>query len=72
MGYKIKRSNRVVIEDLKKKKKEKLVKNNNSKNISRNFSGTVVGSLGSVQFQIAPCSSLQFSISIGPFQCSRC
>ena len=26
----------------------------------------------SVQFQIAPCSSLRFSISIGPFQCSRC
>ena len=29
-----------------------------SKNISRNFSGAVVGSVGSVQFQIVPCSSL--------------
>ena len=29
-------------------------------------------SVGSVQFQIAPCSSLHFSISTGPFQCSRC
>ena len=26
----------------------------------------------SVQFQIAPCSSLHFSISVGPFRCSRC
>ena len=42
----------------------------NSKNISRNFSGAVVGSVGSVQFQIVPCSSLNlFSRSIGPFQC---
>ena len=28
--------------------------------------------LGSVQFQIVPCSSLYFSSSIGPFQCSQC
>ena len=28
--------------------------NDNSKNISRNFSGAVVGSVGSVQFQIVP------------------
>ena len=28
-----------------------------SENISRNFSGAVVGSVGSVQFQIVPCSS---------------
>ena len=29
--------------------------------------------MGSVQFQIAPCSSLYFfSRSIGPFQCSQC
>ena len=42
----------------------------NSKNISRNFSGAVVGSVGSVQFQIAPCSSLYlFSRSIGTLQC---
>ena len=35
-----------------------------------NFSGAVVGSVGLVQFQIAPSSCLYFSISIGPFQCS--
>ena len=35
-----------------------------------NFFGAVVGSVGSVQFQIVPCSSLYFfSRSIGPFQC---
>ena len=28
--------------------------------------------MGSVQFQIAPHSSLHFSISAGPFRCSRC
>ena len=38
--------------------------------ISRNFSGAVVGSVGSVQFQIVPCSSLYlFSRSIGSLQC---
>ena len=53
-----------VIEDLK------FFKNDNSKNISRNFSGAVVGSVGSVQFQIVPCSSLYlFSRSIGSLQC---
>ena len=31
-----------------------------------------MGSVGSVQFQIVPCSSLYFSRSIGPFQCSQC
>ena len=41
-----------------------------SKYISRNFSGAVAGSEGSVQFQIVPCSSLNlFSRSIGPIQC---
>ena len=40
--------------------------------MSRNFSGAVVGSVGLVQFQIAPCSSLHFSITIGPFWCSQC
>ena len=40
--------------------KEKI--NDNSKNISRNFSGAVVGSVGSVQ--IVPCSSLYFSRSM--------
>ena len=43
-----------------------------SKNISRNFSGAVAGSVGSVKFQIAPRSSLHFSMSIGPFRCSQC
>ena len=48
--------------------KEKI--NDNSKNISRNFSGAVVGSVGSVLFQIVTCSSLYlFSRSIGPLQC---
>ena len=37
-----------VIEDLKN------LKNDNSKNISRNFSGVVLGSVGFVQFQIVP------------------
>ena len=55
-----------VIEDLKIKK------NDNSKNISRNFSGVVVDSVGSVQFQIVPCFSLYLSRSIGPFKCSLC
>ena len=56
-----------IIEDLKIKKQLKNLKNDNSKNISRNFSGAVAGSVGSVQFQIVPCSSLYFSRSIGPF-----
>ena len=61
-----------VIEDLKIKKIKK-IKNDckNSKNISRTFSGVVVGSVGSVHFQIVPWSSLYFSRSIGPFLCSR-
>ena len=58
-----------VIEDLKVKK----IKNEskNSKSISRTFSGVVVGSVGSVRFQIVPWSGLYFSRSIGPFLCSR-
>ena len=36
-----------IIEDLK-------IKNDNCKNISRTFSGAVVGSVGSVHFQIVP------------------
>ena len=48
----------------------KILKNDNSKNRSRNFSGAVVGFVGSVQFHIVPCSSLYFfSRSIGLFQC---
>ena len=72
-----------VIQDLKflkkvkkrkeKKKEEEEEKNDrkNSKNISRTFSGVVVGSVGSVHFQIVPWSGLYFSRSIGPFLCSR-
>ena len=44
---------------------------NDSKNISRTFSGVAVGSVGSVHFQIVPWSGLYFSRSIGPFLCSR-
>ena len=57
-----------VINNFKIKKLK--LKNANSKNISRNFSGAVEGSVWSVQFQIVSCSSLYFfSRSIGPFQC---
>ena len=49
---------------------QNFLKNYNSKNICKNLSVAVVGSVGSVQFQIVPCSSLYFfSTSIGPFQC---
>ena len=57
-----------VIEDLKIKKKND---HKNSKNITRTFSGVVVGSVGSVHFQIVPWSGLYFSRSIGPFLCSQ-
>ena len=44
----------------------KKLKSDNSKNISRSFSGTLVGNVGSVQCQIVPCSSLyMFSRSVG-------
>ena len=45
-----------VIEDLKIKKIKTKLKNDskNSKNISRTFSGVIVGSVGSVHFQIVP------------------
>ena len=58
-----------VIGDLKIKK----IKNNskNSENISRTFSGGVVGSVGSVHFWIVPWSGLYFSRSIGPFLSSQ-
>ena len=42
---------------------------NNSKNISRTFSG-VVGSVRSAYFQRVPWSGLYFSSSIGPFLCA--
>ena len=62
-----------LIEDLKTYIYFFNLKSDNSKNISRNFSGAVVGNVWSVQFQIVPCSSLYFFLrSIGPFQCSRC
>ena len=55
-----------VIKNLNLKK----LKSDNSKNIPRNFFGAVVGSVGSVQSPIVPCSSLYlFSRSIGPLQC---
>ena len=57
-----------VIEDLKFKKKND---RKNSKNISKTFSGVVVGIVGSVHFQIVPWSGLYFSRSIGPFPCSQ-
>ena len=57
-----------VIEDLKFKKKND---RKNSKNISKTFSGVVVGIVGSVHFQIVPWSGLYFSRSIGPFLCSQ-
>ena len=44
-----------VTEDLKIKKLKKLKNDSkNSKNISRTFSGVVVGNVGSVDFQIVP------------------
>ena len=48
------------------------LKNNNSKTISRTFSGSLGVLVGSVNFQIVPWSSLHFSRSIGPFLCSWC
>ena len=64
------------IEDLKfffliKKKKERKNDRKNSKNISRTFSGFVVGIVGSVHFRLVPWSNLYFSRSIGPFLCIR-
>ena len=73
------RSNGGVIGNFKENKREKLKKIRKKffflkkvKNISRNLSGAVGVSVGSVQFQIAPHSSLHLSISIGPFWCSQC
>ena len=46
------------------------IKGVTKKNMSRNLSGAVVGSVRSIQFHIFPGSSLYlFSRSIGPFQC---
>ena len=61
-----------VIEDLKIKIKKIFKKDHkNSKNISRTFSGGVVGSVGAVHFHLVLWSSLYFSRSIGLFLCSR-
>ena len=44
----------------------KQLKCDSSKNISSNFSGTIVGIAGSVQRQIVPCSGLYFFLrSVG-------
>ena len=52
-----------IIKNLKIKKLK--LKNDSSKNISRNFSGAVEGSVRSVQFQRVSCCSLYiFSRSI--------
>ena len=60
VGYK---NEKGVIKNFKKLKR---LKNDNSKNVSRYFSGDVEGSVGLVQFQIVPCSSLYFfSRSVG-------
>ena len=51
----------------------KKIESENSKNTSRNFSGAVVGSVGSVLFQIVTCSSLYlFSRSVAPPMLSQC
>ena len=57
----------------KKEEKNKVKKNDrkNSQDISGTFSGVVVGSVGSVHFQIVSWSGLYFSRSIGPFLCRR-
>ena len=57
------------LKSLEKRKEKNICKN--SKDISRTFSGGGVGSVGSVHFWIVPWSGLYFSISIGPFLCSR-
>ena len=65
VGYKTKIKG--VIKNLNFSKK---LNSYNNKNIPRNFSGAVVGSVESVQFQTVPCSSLYlFSSSVGPLQC---
>ena len=48
------------------------LRNDNSKNISRTFSGSVADLVGSVHFQIVPWSGLYLSRSVGPFLCSQC
>ena len=57
---------KAVIEDLKflKEKKRMIVK---IVDISRTFSGVVVGSVGSVHFRVVSLSGLYFSRSIDPF-----
>ena len=43
----------------------KKIKNDNSKNISRNFSRAVEGSVRPVQFQIVPCPEVPYTSSQG-------
>ena len=47
------------------------LRNDNSKNISRTFSGSVADLMGSVHFQIVPWSGLYLSRSVGPILCSQ-
>ena len=61
-----------VIEDVKIKTSLKNGKNKkndhkNSKDISRTFSGVVVGSVGSVHFRVVPWSGLYFSRSVASY-----
>ena len=56
------------LKSLEKRKEKNICKN--SKDISRTFSGVIVGSVGSVHFRIVPWSGLYYSSSIGPFLCS--
>ena len=52
-----------MLKERRERKEEKTNKKNdhkNSKDISRTFSGVVVGSVGSAHFQIVPWSGLYF------------
>jgi len=59
----------VEINEADRKKKKRKYDHKNSKNISRTFSGFVLGIVGSVHFRLVPWSDLYFSRSIGPFLC---
>ena len=63
-----KREKKVKIRNLKTNKN---FKNNDKKNASRNVSGAVVGSVGSVQCQTCPCSSWYLFSSLRlPLKCA--
>ena len=55
----------------KEEKKKKKNDHKNSEDISRTFSGVIVGSVGSVHFWIVPWSGLHFSRYICPFLYSQ-